>query len=591
MTLNFNNLKNFVCDYLIRTEPNLVWSRDNSYTNITKTINSDKEEIIFNNKIDDEKTYNAILGLGSFDISITKNGLSTKLAEGEYEVSNDEVKKTIHDLHEYITTNTVEESIFNPETLEEEMFPVYAYGDFCTEYLVYLNNKGDEYDSIPLYQYDGERKSLGNKYYNPIILNYFKKLINFFAEKHRIFLDISTEMQKNYIYIYKFTSPYTQKIKSSSSVGMQTTSAHMDQCNLDNDNLIAEKYCEISSIVYTRVKNDCSEPKDYYASAAFFYGPEIPMPIQGEVDLNFENKKLNIPMLHDSLLYNFQHNYKRLFVSAPMKTSGWAIWMNKPKRTIRNTNPEDPLQLTTSNFKPWKKSTNYTHYAQPDNEFVYHASPFIAPGTKNWAPTSNQGCNIQRANITVRRTNHNPFRMIRDLFDSNAKIKLNAQGMIQTLIRMTKVYKKDILKNIILDGKTYDMSNETMKNICEYLKQLFKSKNDAYHMIISQIYKKFKNNKILVICDPKKCEDFSKFSELERYNISNGLELFELYLKSVIDTINFIKERPHTQINIIDDFDMGEEEKTEEWRSELKIKYYNKYLKYKSKYIQLKKQN
>ena len=52
MTLNFNNLKNFVCDYLIRTEPNLVWSRDNSYTNITKTINSDKEEIIFNNKID-----------------------------------------------------------------------------------------------------------------------------------------------------------------------------------------------------------------------------------------------------------------------------------------------------------------------------------------------------------------------------------------------------------------------------------------------------------------------------------------------------------------------------------------------------------
>jgi hypothetical protein len=536
MTLNFNNLKNFVCDYLLKTEPNQVWSKDSTYKDITKTVNESKEEIIFNNKIKDKKIYNAKLRINDFDIQIINSNLNsnllTKLAEGEYCMTNNQVKRTIEELHKYITDNVITETQTNWDTDKVEDMEIFKYGDFCVEYLVYTDKEGKNYSSIPLYLSDRGRSD--DVYYNPKIKGYFDILIKFFAEKHKNFLNIEEEDQRNYIYIYRFTSPYTLKSKSSLSVGMQTVSAHMDQCNLGDDNLIAEKYCEISSIVYTGVKNKCSMPENYYASAAFFYGPEIPMPINGEIDLQFQQENKISDKFHKHLLYNFQHNYKRLFVSAPMKTSGWAIWLNKPKRTIKNTNPVDPSQFSTTVYKPWSKDNLYTHITKNDNEFVYHASPFVAPDTKNWAPTSVQGCDIQRANITVRRANYNIFRMIRDLFDSNGLINLNAKNMIQALIRITRIYKEPFLKNIEQEGVLHDLSNDNLKNISEYLEFINENMDNKYYNIVAQIYKKFINGKILNIVDSKKCEDFNKFTEVERYSFDNGLLLLESYLKSAL---------------------------------------------------------
>ena len=48
------------------------------------------------------------------------------------------------------------------------------------------------------------------------------------------------------------------------------------------------------------------------------------MPIDAELE-----DHLNITK-RDSVLQKFQQNYKRLFVSAPMASSGWAIWKNQP---------------------------------------------------------------------------------------------------------------------------------------------------------------------------------------------------------------------------------------------------------------------
>jgi hypothetical protein len=57
-----------------------------------------------------------------------------------------------------------------------------------------------------------------------------------------------------------------------------------------------------------------------------------------------------------------------------------------------------------------------------------------------------------------------------------------------------------------------------------------------------------------------------------------------------VDIINFIKECPDKKVNIIPDFNLEEDIKSENWRSELNKKYYSKYMKYKTKYIELKKQ-
>ena len=585
MSLNFDNLKNFVSEYLVKTEPNLVWSVG-EHPNITKIEDPLNNKIIFNNKIDENKTYNATLNLQKFDINVDNTGYITKLAEGEYEANDIEFKMTVTDLHEYIISNIIEDEVWDDDKGLMVKRNVYKYGAFCQQYLVYLNNDGTICNSFPLYD---DYSVLDNAYYNPTIRDYFRKIINFFVKEHAKFLNITTEKQKNNIYIYKFTSPYGQRTKEALSTGMVTDQAHMDQCNMDQVNgLISEVYCEIASIVYTHVINNCSEPNNYYASAAFFYGPEIPMPSSFYGDLRFKSGTSGYVSIHEELLYNFQHNYKRLFVSVPIISSGWATWINKPKRTHKNENIENIENLSTTKFKPWRIGPLYSHVANKDSEFVYHASPFKSIGT-NWAPDKKQDCDVQRAFITVRRTNHNIFRMIRDAFDINPIISTTGKGVIKTLASNTSIYSNDKLKSILDNGIYHDLSDNTMNKINGHLIYLSKNIDNVYYVTVAQIYDNFKNNEILVI-DETVNESFT-FIKINRFDIINGLELLEKYLKSVVETITFIKKNPEIPIIIIDDFNIEGSTVGETWRSELNKKYYSKYLKYKTKYIQLKKQN
>ena len=64
---------------------------------------------------------------------------------------------------------------------------------------------------------------------------------------------------------------------------------------------------------------------------------------------------------------------------------------------------------------------------------------------ENWAPDKKQDCDVQRAFITVRRTNHNIFRMIRDAFDINPIISTTGKGVIKTLASNTSIYSLHIV--------------------------------------------------------------------------------------------------------------------------------------------------
>ena len=179
--------------------------------------------------------------------------------------------------------------------------------------------------------------------------------------------------------------------------------------------------------------------------------------------------------------------------------------------------------------------------------------------------------------------------MIRDAFDINPIISTTGKGVIKTLASNTSIYSNDKLKSILDNGIYHDLSDNTMNKINGHLIYLSKNIDNVYYVTVAQIYDNFKNNEILVI-DETVNESFT-FIKINRFDIINGLELLEKYLKSVVETITFIKKNPEIPIIIIDDFNIEGSTVGETWRSELNKKYYSKYLKYKTKYIQLKKQN
>ena len=336
--MDFEKLQNFVNEYLVKTEPNLYWKNIEGQTIVTKTVDDTSEKIILKNKINDEKEFIGNLGLNKFNITINKPGDSIILAEGEYESSDEIFKNACIDLDRIMNENIEIDEVYDMELDKNIQSRKYKYFNFPTEFLVSVNNNGNGYHIYPLWTGGADLTNLDENMKN--IIDKLKIIINFFAEKHMIFSGLSFNDQKNFIYVYKITSPYTQGATSLSSKGMQTEYAHMDTCQIGNDQLIKQNYCEISSIVYLDVKNNCSPLQDYYASAAFFYGPEIPLPIEGHNDLSIDLTGVDSnPDYHRDLLQKFQANYKRLFVSVPMKNSGWAIWANSPKRTIKNRNP------------------------------------------------------------------------------------------------------------------------------------------------------------------------------------------------------------------------------------------------------------
>jgi hypothetical protein len=545
MSLTIENLSDFYNEYLLKSEPNTKPYNGNK--NITCTQKDNNYEIIetivrpLNDKPNDEDDKQIItnLTLTKFETSIhnLSNKIKTKLIMGEYEALDGELKSICEAFHSTALS-----------LLKKDEYILYSMN---TDFLIIFNNKGE------LSRIEGFKNKDGCKEIDDLTIKIFEKFVSY----HNIFLELNKENLKNKIYIYKLTSPYITG-KEQIYKGMQTEHTHMDQCNIGESNYEDDRYCELSSIIYTHINNENKiiRNKHYYASASFFYAPEVGLPINGET----ENDKLQGK---NSNIHKFQKEYNRFFLSAPMTSSGWAIWKNRPKRYFKNEkgNRFNKKEKEGYNIKPIVLGSTiyYKFFSEKNDEYVMHASPFKSieeDGSEicNWAPTADCDAKIKRGNMTIRRSNYNFFRVIKDMFYENDSLrKVIATGTIKGLKSATSLQIEPLLENLSYLLRVSENYNIDYKNIVLFI----------YNKFVNDIIITFKDEKLIGV-DKFECEDGLKMLDNYCLSIKNCIEKFDLFKTTF----------PEYETNLYD---------------ESKDKYYdpykNKYLKYKSKYLQLKK--
>ncbi len=566
--LDFQNLQNFVDEYLMKTEPNNYI--DLAVKNIKVTKDSSNNKIIIEEQPkrprEEEtpitKKLNTELNLNSFKISISDfEGNTEDLVFGNYKDEALEVICT--DLNKIIVDDTNQNS--------------FTHINIITDYLINYNNTGTEFTIFPLKlgeSYIDDTDTEDIKINKIKVINHIITILRFFVKKHTEYNKLTPTDLKNKLFIYKLTTNYQTsyipgKISGGTDkkqVGMQTEGAHMDSCELGNDNYVDDEYCELSSILYINVKNNKSPNPNYYASAAFFYGPEIPMPVRADY-MDEMGIRDTVTYKH-TYLQSFQEEYKRLFVSAPMTSTGWAIWKNKPKRNIKNmTGNRFGLKRDYGfNIKPVPTINKYTYFSKDGEEFIYHASPFRAYSNKenkrfqtrdicNWAPSGDmcRDLDLQRLNFTVRRSNFNLFRFFRDLFDysNEKKIYIIALSVIKNLKSLLGMYsdeKKDLFQTKYFQNQnifTEDNKN-TLNNIEKNIEILLdiRSKyvsceigSNRIQTASNYFYNIFKNGNVLFY----NYKEFAPHHDVDfkpKSNYEDSISLLDDYITKLIDILN-----------------------------------------------------
>jgi hypothetical protein len=603
--LKFLDLKHFVDNYLMKTEPNnyidkskpnLVIKHDASNNKITITEKPTRPTTEYAIT----KQLNTTLDLNNFEISISNlndpNSNKEVLVFGNYkDTSIEKTCKTINDI------------LVSDINTEAE-----SHSNLIMDYLISYNNKGTEFDIFPLslYKYIGSNDTLELKNNKKIVIDNIKNLLKFFIEKHNKYLKLETDNLKNMMFIYKLTSPYTSTYPlnimmsklgepiEKKIIGMQAEGAHLDSCNLGDDNFVDDEYCELSSIIYTNVKNTTTVGNDitdkipkqnYYASAAFFYAPEIPMPVRAELTSE-------MGIRGSGILQQFQQEYKRLFVSAPMTSTGWAIWKNKPKRNIKNDSG-NRFKLTRPNGfnkKSEPQTKKYTHFSAEGEEFVFHASPFNAYSNTtdlqfqkdkicNWAPSDGCKSNIERLNFTVRRANYNLFRFFRDLFDyNNSAVNVIAKNVIEFLRGIMTIYRdinSEDCQQFVSDQPKLTILNNIYNNISELL--------NIYESMATMIDKKKKENIKNVAF---MLYHLFKTKEKKLMTSENSILMLDNYLGVLYEHINDEKKMKDVLEKYTPELQKAEDAASRElYRTQNGGNYKEKYLKYKQKYLELKK--
>ena len=608
--LEFTDLENFVNEYLLKTEPNnyIDSTTPSKNLNITHDPSNNKITIIEkptrpvydNNLI--TKQLNTTLNLNNFEISISNinspNDNKEVLVYGNYkETGLTKACEIINDI------------IINDTNINYEL-----HSNLYMDYIISYDNNGTQFEIFPLsiknYIKDDDTTEIINNKIN-VLIN-IKIILTFFINKHNEYIGLKPIDLKNKMFIYKLTSPYTSSYPSSiqfkkwgldaeRQIGMQTEGAHMDSCEIGNDNYVDDEYCELSSIIYTNVKNQSSTKHNYYSSAAFFYAPEIPMPVRAET-----MKEMGI---HGSILQNFQNEYKRLFVSAPMTSTGWAIWKNKPKRNVKNIKGNRFNIENKLGFNKMPDSNKYTHFSADNNEFVYHVSPFKAYANKvnvinqseeicNWAP-SDKFCSkseTERLNFTVRRANYNLFRFFRDLFEyDNPTIHKNAYSVIRGLKALLNIYENTESKDCqnLIDNKTELPIFNRIYNNMIILLQIYENNNQTPDIVSLEdknkkkytaqiLYHHYKNNNIVVLSN-------DVFELKNKYSIQNSIIMLDQYLNSLLTIITNNKIDALIKWYGANIPQVDASLKNEIYRTLIGGKYKMKYLKYKQKYLELKK--
>ncbi len=510
------------------------------------------------------------------------------------------------------------------------------------------------------------------------------RVIRFLLDKEIEFMrtDMRKLIKPKDIYFISLT-----KTIKGSTPSMPTDFPHMDLCSFNENLTDINKFCGISSILYTDIykRKTPEEPKEetIYPSAFFFFGPEIPSQTN---DIQFKQKTKKLDNPYDSidrdslstnywdlgisndhlneifndmvfeyppnkenfnkkyedlflellnnpnrtnpgtdeekmlsylktyydlsgqesqnLLEKFQNKYGRIFVSAPMKTSGWAVWKNQPSRIKKidwnniecelNKGNEssvtfDDAGILAERKKPGQK-IYYTHISR-SKDSVWHASPHLA----YYNPSDEFTQPANRDFITFRFSNFNIYSSIRFILIPKNKIN---QSFEQT---KEKIYKNIVISNIqnlclvfiTLKNSFKTIQTENFLKVVRALGVFLVNIGIDSERIKSIGIENIKRDDIQVnnLFDNIKlkteiqCKAYNDYKQFNNYDIVNGLNRTEYtdgfhMLSAYLEKINgyFAEEG----ISCVLETDTNSDVKLEDY-------YYKKYLKYKAKYLELKK--
>ena len=305
-------------------------------------------------------------------------------------------------------------------------------------------------------------------------------------------------------------------------------------------------------------------------------------------------------MQTENMLSLFQTKMKRIFVSAPMMTSGWAVWKNEPSRMKKIDWEKVKGQIergeeTNETFddkyilKIREDDPNYYTHSNVSKDSVWHISPHTA--LYNLTDKYTKPC--VRKFVTLRLSNFNIFAGIRFVFISKENISRNNLGKEADII--DKIYKDIVISNLQILSYYYmsikssflDLSDE-IKALYEQLTRLLenidlsnidisKTESASYfkdtvtkiesmtnvQCKINNIYKKFNNENIV--------------KDKHRNEYASGLQMLIAYLEEINENLTSSGETCIVEVDDLSD------KKLEDYY------FKQKYLKYKTKYLNLLK--
>ncbi len=305
-------------------------------------------------------------------------------------------------------------------------------------------------------------------------------------------------------------------------------------------------------------------------------------------------------MQTENMLSIFQTKMKRIFVSAPMMTSGWAVWKNEPSRMKKIDWEKVKGQIergeeTNETFddkyilKIREDDPNYYTHSNESKDSVWH----ISPHTALYNPSDKYTQPCVRKFVTLRLSNFNIYAGVRFIFISKENISRNNPGKEADII--DKIYKDIVISNLQILSYYYmsikssflDLSDE-INALYEQLTRLLenidlsnidisKTESASYfkdtvtkiesmtnvQCKINNIYKKFNNENIV--------------KDKHRNEYASGLQMLIAYLEEINENLTSSGE---TCIIEVDDLS---DKKLEDYY------FKQKYLKYKTKYLNLLK--
>lgn len=422
--------------------------------------------------------------------------------------------------------------------------------------------------------------------------------------------NISRKVQPNDIFFFRMRSDMIGQTNSS-----PVTNIHLDSCNfqLPNTDYTNNHYCEITAIYYFNIKNKFNS--DYTSSALFFYGPEIPTPLSMNIRERIMDYQMN-DLSKAPLGSSFFDEYKRVVYGIPIKNNSYIVWYNKPLKYKRfNFEEVDTSTNLFYNSLKSSKTSKAERIGTPDSKnFMLHFSPIPLRDTLGLPIPSSFLPNYEgssRGFINPRLSNINIFSTIRYIFSFDSTKDQTIQKRVRNnnlnslcIIAYHYLSFQDfnygelnfnslaeecskILKDILI--KIFDIDLD--KIIKEYMNYNFLEKGEKIYYptnsrnfeieLIEKLAKIVENKTELITYQAKKFQELIKI-KYETYFLNKSKdpipfnELYK-YLLSIQESITHKPLPPHTFTH---DFLKHLEEKDKQ--------YYKKYLKYKSKYINIK---